>query len=745
MTIQPMPSTPALILIVGTSMLPAMVEVERIFLRSDSRRGMTTRFLALNLFPRKNEAEWIPLDEALTLKTNSYPWKEVYELALNLVENLKVGIRSALHELRSHEKLIEVGLGGKTALPLDVYVVADLSEPDASAMLTLLPAIQSLLKDEPYAAFHVLLTIAVFDEEPVSSVNTRVSLNTLQTLLRSRNQYAIPQIYLFDRFKEGVWEAQNALEVHTILGNFLLALLSGGLAQNIANQLPQADLEQYEAYFCGASASAIVLDMEQLQKACALRLGQEIIEHEFHSKVDPNPGPIDEMAGNFMEEHANPHVWGMRLCSGSPFRTRVGGDGLEFHISDLEFEDVLMEDWGKTIQAYDAEFRKKHLPVQIELVSKNSIELDREFRDRMTLLAQSLPPQARLYPGGVRSARLILEGLRRALLDSCPEAGEEADMEQVEKKWIEPIRTSLDWLENAIRQLPKPPRWVAGLPVFLKRPAIQLFNLIYLHRELRTITDLRQASVRLLEQKYAEFMSVTLAQRLIELNQGWMKALDKQIRAVKHLQSSLDAVQASMKNEISAEISGASLFRLPVLNETLLAWAYYQGKRPQAGFRHALLNDRGFLKDWPKTSRKVLQAKLMEFCQDVYRSLSDVDLEEVLSHQNGNDNNDLAMALSQGAIPLLRPNFDQTGSGPSYQMRFFQSLDPRQSSLLPVIKSDMQDWQEVSTGDPYLALCCRVRVMIPHSALSHIFERGRDAFEGLDEKTKKLYSVLEVK
>lgn len=745
MTTQPMLSTPALVLTIGSSMLPALAEVKRIVLQSDSRRAKTTRFLALNLVPRKNEAEWISLPQALTLKNNPCSWKEVNDLAQNLIDPIKAGIRSSLHELRSHEQLIEVGLGGKTALPLDVYLIADLSEIGAAALLTVLPAIQSLLKDEPYAAFHVLLNIAVFDEDPVSIANAHVSLNNLRTLLRSQNQYPIPQIYLFDRFKEGVWEAQNALEVHTILGNFLLALLSGGLAQNIAHQLPQTDVEQYEAYFCGASAAAVVLDMEQLQKNCALRLGQEIIENEFHSKVDPDPGPIEEMAGNFLEQYANPHVWRMRLCSGSLFRTRAGGDGLEFYISDLEFDDVLMEDWGKTIQAYDEDFRKKHLPVQVELLSKNSIEFDREFLNRMTIFAQSLPQQVRLYPGGVRSARLILERLRRALLDSCPEPCDEAHTERVEQKWIEPIKTSLDWLESAIRELPKPPRWVLGLPLFLKRPAIQLFNLIYLHRELQTITDLRQASVRLLEKKYAELMDVTLAQKLIEPNKGWGKAMDKHIQAVKRLQSSLDAVQASLINETSDEISAVSLFRLPVLNEILPGWAYYQGKRPQAGFRHALLNDWDFLKDWQKSSRLALRAKLMEFCRDVYRSLSEMDMEEVLSHRNRNDNSELVMALSQGAIPLLRPNFDQTGSGPSYQMRFFQSRDPRQSSLLPVIKNDMQDWREVSTGDPYMAMCCRVRVMIPSSALSQIFERGRDAFDGLGEETKEQYVMQEVK
>lgn len=745
MTTQPLRSTPALVMTIGTFMLPAIAEVKRIFFQSDSRRRATTRFLALNLSPRKNEAELIPLEQALALKSNLCSWKDVNDHAQSLIEYVKVGIRSSMQELRSHEKLIEVGLGGKNALPLDVYLIADLSEADAATLLTVLPAIQTLLANEPYAGIHILLNVAVFDENPTSIVNVFVTLNNLRAWSQSQKQFPIPQIYLFDRFKEGVWEAQNALEVQTILGNFLLSLLSGELAQYIAHQLTQTDREQHQSYFCGASAVAIVLDMEQLQKICALQLGQELLKNEFHSNVDPNPGPIQEMIENFLDGHANLRMWKKRLCSDSLFRMRTGDDGLEFHISDLEFEDVLMEDWGNSIQTYDKDFKKKRLPTQFELLNKNTAALDREFLDQMTNFAQSLPQQARLYPGGVRSARLILERLRQTLLEICPAPRVESHVEHLEKEWTEPIKTSLEWLENAIRKLPKPPPWALRLPSFLKKPTVHFFNLIYLRRELQTINDLRQASVCLLEQKYAALMDAMLAQKLIELNKGWIKSLDKHIRATKRLQSNFDAIQTRMKIEMISVISTTSLFRVSALNEILLAWAYYNGKRPQAGFRHTLLTEREFLKRWPKKNQNVLYEQLMEFCREVYQPLSEIDLDEVLSHRNGKDNGDLATALAQGAIPLLRPNFDRTGSGPSCQMRFFLSRDPRQSSALPIIKSDMQDWQEISTGDPYLVTCCRVRVMIPDSALSHVFERGRGMFDALDEETKGQYSLKEVR
>jgi len=120
-------------------------------------------------------------------------------------------------------------------------------------------------------------------------------------------------------------------------------------------------------------------------------------------------------------------------------------------------------------------------------------------------------------------------------------------------------------------------------------------------------------------------------------------------------------------------------------------------------------------------------------------------MDEILRHRNGVSPDGLASSLSQGAIPLLRPNFDQTGSGSSCQMQFFQSKDPRSSSLLPALKSDMQEWQEVASDDAYIAICSRVRMMIPCQALSQVFERGRTDYESLDKNVKAEFLMEEEK
>lgn len=718
-TTPPMISTPALVLTIGSSLAPAIADVERIFFQSDSRRDATTRFLTLDFHAKKPELLPVRAMEQ-GKRSGNLSCAQIREMAHEGAEAIRVGIRSALHELRSHEKLIEVGLGGKTALSLDVIIAADLAEPESAALEMLIPLIQILLTDEPYAKLHLLLSAAVFSDDPLASANVHDALQNTQKILEDKEQLSLPQVYLFDRYKEGVWEARDAGELQTLLGNFLLALLSGGLAQSLAHQVSQLDVEERRAYFCGASATALIFDVEQLQKACAMRLGAEIVEAEFHSKLIPDPVPVEEMANDFALRHANSQVWMNRLCRESIFHAH-GEAGIELHLSDLCFEDLPMEDWVKTIQAYDAAFEEKQLPAQTDLIGRNAGELNDEFLEQLAQFIQSLPRQARLYPGGVCAAQMIAERMRKIFQKTqfVP-----SDLSAVEQEWNAQITVSLEALARTMQTLPKPPRWVFRLPVFLRKPAIQLFNLIFLYRELKMLTDLRQNSVRLMEQKYEAWMKEIVTQKLTELSAGWVTAIEKHKKSLKRLQSALDKLQGQFNQRTVELIASPSLFRLSALDESVLAWAYYYGKRPQDGFRHTLLNEHGFLNDWQKSNLKTFEERLEDFCTRIYDPLSSTDLEEALHHRDGKDASFLALSLVQGAVPLLRPNFDQTGSGSSFQLRFFQCKDPLSSPLYPIFKEDEQEWQIISTDDQLIAICCRVRMMIPLSALNHIFERG---------------------
>ncbi len=734
--------TPALILVLGSGMRPAISEVERIFVQSDSRREAVTRFLVLNLENKNERVDFLPLREGKEKKErNSLSWRQVCKRAQEHASALKTGLGSALHELRAHEKLIEVGLGDQSALPLDVILVADLSEAEAAALIPLLPMLQSLLMDEPFARVHLLLGTAVFDDAPLAEGRVFYALGQLKDILDGRNVLEktgalLPNVYLFDKYKEGVWEARDAAELQILLGNFLLALLSGGLAQRLAHTVSQLDMAENDAWFRNAAAAILFFDVEKVKQACIARLAAEIVKSEFHSKVAPDPGPVEEMAVYFIENHANPQTWRMELCRETLFHT--SGTGLDFHIPDLHFEELPMEDWVKTIQTYDHEFHATRMPAQSNLLRRNAEALNARFREQLETFTGLLPQLPRLYPGGIVSARQVLERIRRGLLDgqTAPD-----DPKAIQKEWEARIQESLDRLGSTLRRLPKPPRWFFRLPVFLKKPAIQIFHLIFLRRELQALLEMRQECVRLLEQKYTVWMEQAIHQELTTLCKEWVDRLNAKLKAVARLQSALDGLYRRFSRQTSDLVASSSVFRLSALDDSVLAWAMFYGKRPQEGFRHALLADHDFLKDWQKAKPRDLADRLETFCREVYQPLSDIDLQEALQHRAEKDAEGLAATLMQGAVPLLRPNYDRTGGGSSFQLRFFQCKEPRSSSLYPCVRSDPQEWQEIDTGDPCLAICCRVRSLIPLHALDSLFTRGRAAFDALDEESKAEFSM----
>lgn len=714
-----MTSTPALVLTIGSGLIPEVADVQNIFFQSDVRRKATTRFLALDFRAKQPELTEVGVTER-GKHSNTISRSQALAMTREHAGAIQNGIRSILHDLRSHEKLIEVGLGGKAHLPLDVMILADLAEPESAALETILPSLYSLLTDEPYAKVHLLLSIAAFSENPLECANMQKSLEALCGVLEDKEQTCLPQVYLFDRYKEGVWEARDAGELQTILGNFVLALLSGGLAQRLAHQVARLDVAENQAYFCGASATALIFDIQQLQKACAMRLGAEIIGMEFHSKIVPDPTPVEEMAADFLLKFANPQTWTIRLCRDSLFRSN-GATGVELHFSDLLFEDVPMENWSKLIQAYDLTFKEKHLPVQTDLVTRNAGLLNHEFLEQTTQFIQTLPQQTRLYPGGIVASRMIVEQIQKNIQNLRFVFG---DSTVIEKDWNAQIKGTLERLQTMMQSLPKPPRWIFRLPEFLRKPIIELFNLLFLYRELKTLTDLRQCSVRLVEQKYEALMKEVIFQRLNELALDWAPTFEKHQKSLKRLQSALDKLQLQFNEQASELIYTPSLFRLSALDESVLNWAYYYGNRPQDGFRHALLGEHGFMSEWQKSKSRTFWQRLEGFCTEVYQGLSKTDLEEALHHRDGKDAGFLALSMMQGSVPLLRPNFDQTGSGSSFQLRFLQCKDPFSSSLYSTFKNDEQEWEYVSTDDVLLATCCRVRMMIPGTALKHIFERG---------------------
>jgi len=176
---------------------------------------------------------------------------------------------------------------------------------------------------------------------------------------------------------------------------------------------------------------------------------------------------------------------------------------------------------------------------------------------------------------------------------------------------------------------------------------------------------------------------------------------------------------------------------LGAVDEAVVEWAYSHHQKPPAEARFTLLQEQRFLEGWQKITIKTLEARLLAFCRQLFQPLYQVTLEEALRHRQEADAAALLAAMTQGAAPLLRPDFDRGGGQRSFQTCHFLCADPHTSALTALLKGGQREWEFMATADPYLAICCRARHLIPLNALEELTRRGRKALESLAAEQKQ--------
>jgi len=749
MSVRQVPPTPALVLAIGQLASETVAEGELIFLRGDRRRASTTSFLALGKIGEgQGQPKFIlvPLKQALTSKiSKSQDARQSYQDFISAASNIRAALEVALHNLRTHERLLEVGLGDKPALPLDVILLADLTDPMCAVLFPLAVILQSLLTHEPYGKGHLLLSTAVFSPQGTNrqtEAQLYTHIQTLEALFAARRNTVKDQLasalgmtellpplpfscYLFDCYKEGTWEVKDEAELKIILGNFLLALLSGGLAQQLSPAAPQPDILDRQAYYSGAAATALVFDPQALSRACAARLGAEIIVEEFGPQVPADPRLGQIVTDELMAQMPTPRDWLKRLIAGIPYELSPTGDlRLNIHFADLRFEDVPIERWVQSILDYDESFEKTRFPDHQAALQTNAEELCEEMQSRLTALIEALPQQPRLYPGGLAASRQVLQNMAGLF----EEHQRLFSSNQNGAAYTATFTAALQTLDQAIAALPKPPLWINRLPLPLKTIAISIFTLLFLRREHQRLILLRQQCVRSLEQKVAAALEEIAGQRLAGLCQQLLEAIAQAEESLQRLENILDRVRKRLAREWKEFPPAASIFRPSAVDKAVAGWAFSHWRQPAEKVRTSLLSDHGFLREWREATVRDLEMRLLDFGGEVYQSLWELGLDDILPQRSDKDAEALITILAQGAVPLLRPNFDRIGgSSASYQTRHLLCADPQASIFTPSLRKDLGEWQSVATGDAYLALCCRVRHMIPLAALHELLQAIRPA------------------
>lgn len=747
--------SPGLVLSLGKLANRAALDAQALLLRSDPWRVRAVKFLTLN----DGKAGLIWTQTRSARRAELFPKgtrAQVCEAMLQSAGDWQAQLEDALHDLRAHEQALTAGGEPRPVQMLRVLALADLGEPGAAALFPLLVSLQRLLAREPYCQVLLLLNVAGFgpsgtrkqrlacraanlaDLHELLSANSPLRARLAAKLEVNTSDPLNAQVFLFDRYKEGGWEAKNESELGLILANSLLAFLLGDTAVG-----RQVSIQTDEPLYSGVGAAALVYDPAELMESCAARLGAEVLNTEFGANALPELCALHETAAELSGLHGEWSGWLANLLAGTPFTLR-GRDAtqVDLHFSDLSFDDLPLEEWGDAISGQDRHFGETVFPAARERLLANAHSLRDMLIGKQNDALESLPQRERLYPGGPAAARKVIGLLATYLQERMSKEEGGSDSQAFQNQ----IDVSLKLLDQAIEQLPQPPRWFRQLPTFLRRAARAIFALLYQREALARLMLLRQQAIRAVELKYAGLLEGEARQQENELRRCLLDGLKQADAALQVLQGVVYSAQLRLEKRSGLPGRIETPFRQPAVDQAVYEWAYQRGLKPAGEMRYLLLEEHGLLSDWKTLDARKIEAALLSFARGLYQFTWQLTLDEILAQRESTDLSGVWALLSQGSAPLLRPDYDrvsmdaarQPGAGEqTNQKRVFLCQSAKSTPFLPFLRGPLTGWQAQSTGDPFLAFCLRLRQGLPLPALETLREGAAGKPDGLFEAERE--------
>jgi hypothetical protein len=742
--------SPSLVLAIGHQANGIAAQAQTIFLRSDPWRAHQAKFLSLSLGQQAG-FDWNPTRPTKAAKRYKQTRAQVTSGMLKSSDVWQSQLDDALHSLRIHEP----GAAEKSVLALHVILISNLTDPLSAALFPVLVSLQSLLAREPYCQVSLLLSAADFSapkNQGQALACLAANLNDLETLSPQSSLFttichalgiappaSLPiQTYLFDRYKEGVWEVGTEPELSLLVSNFLLALLSSE-----PGIFAPAHGQDTHLALLGAGSTVLVYNPAELQEACAARLGAETLHSEFGADISPDLRAIHTVVEKSASMYGDLKDWLTRLLAETPFSLRFSKYPTpDIHFSDLSFENLPLEEWSYAISGHEKYFGEKVFPAAKESLKENAGLLAEELLGQHLDMLETLPLQIELYPGGLQASLKVMDLLRGRIqerLQSHPLSGDSDISEQALQDRLD---EHLKLLDDAIQALPAVPTWFRYIPFPASRLARFLFALLYQRRELARLMILRQNALRTAELKYAALMESETRQQVQCLSQKLIDALDLVSKNVQSLQVVMQEAGLRLEKRAEPALQSDSPFRQPALDQATYEWAFMRGGKPADEMRLLWMEQEGFLDEWKSLDATKVESALMNLSRSLYQFVWEISLDEILAHRTETDLQPLWDVLSQGAAPLLRPDFDLAGAdGQAFQTQFFICQSARTTCFAPFLRVPLAEWQTHSTGDPYLAFCVRLRQGLTLSMLGGSPAQARRIFGKLPEIEREQFGL----
>jgi hypothetical protein len=768
--------TPTLVIGLDEMGIDVAADVRKILRSSNPQQFALTTFLSLDLFSKETDNECPNVAKLTEIKDqenlhvfddkafserDQLTRRTIFECITQELPHLQATLRKSFHQLRTHERLIEAGLGSERIVPFDVILAADLTSLIGSgAFLPVVSLLQQMLATEAYGMGHFLISIADFSSsmEKDALANLKIlarpyaSLLELDALadprqdeLRQRLATVLEmdaldplsfRMYLFDHKKEGGSEVKDRDELRVIMGNFLLAMLLGGFARSLTDGMPWAEIQDRRAFFNSASATIAMIDPRPLLDVCALRLGTDFLMAEMNVTQPCEHQQVHQLTSEIKARLGETGSWLRKLCKSTPLDLviREHAWDLKMHFDDIEFKDVPEVQWADTIRSYAENFESEKLPAYQERIGSNCTSLIDEILAVFKTEASKLPQTPCIYPGGLQASKSILIQLAKWLAAEDT-ATRESDIH---------IDASLNALSQVAQQVKPVPPWLSTIlriaGIFMD---VDDFVRWWRYRDTH-IVALREKCLQLLEQKYAAQLENTLRNHLQEVNDELNTRILKCLEQLDLLSDKIEVARRRLSLDIDAYAASNSSFRVTPIDKSIIESVYIDHKPASEIVRQALLEKHAFLSDWSEVGVEALTSRLIQYGHKVFAHVVDLSLEEVLQKSSEHTAVSVFSNLSQGAVPLLKPEFDAIGIGYSHVARYVLIPSAQKTILRDACESLLNRWECVFSGIFNLVVCVQVRHFIPIKSLKNFTNEGYKAYQRLDDGERDQLHLLKI-
>ncbi len=704
---------------------------------------------------------------------------------------LRQEVEKVIYDVRSHDRLITAGWSDSIDVPLNIYLVADLKDPEAAGfLLPLSILLDGLVREANLCQVHLLLNTAVFprqtkdEKSPDQDVEIYSFLLELDELLQDKSELRKlipstpawdgeapinPTVYLFDRNKPGTYVVRDNDQMGIMVGNALLALLQDNLAKRLQASNDDFEIADRKSFYNSIGAVALVSDPQSLQIACARRLSRQFLDEyllaetaDVQTAAKEAQQLQDDLGGlpgwlGQVTSHLPPAIGQVNILTATNELAILLTD---LKLSEIDYEQVPGTPWAQEFRDYLVRYRSDTSPLVSTALRKNAQQMLEVFSGKISALMDCLPAKPHLYPGGIQNAIRTLEFLTAYLGQQTGLVKDVQTLLKNKKTKVEhELEHKLDQIQDIFEAAPKLIWLVRIFPRTIRLELAPFYYAWRYSKELLLVRTLRDECLYLIQAQAAMEMqdqALIHLQKIITQLEGMLTRGQQDYRTLND-----QVVAASKQLPVDwpafplgqSENGWEEFFRVPLVDLCLADWSFQKWHPDYPKWNDELLSQRGLFQDWRNASPDSIDQCLIEAAMVNYAAIWQTSLEEILRQWATNPEEfHSATPITPSLIsqslaanqPLVRPDFDAIGGGGVSTLHNLALLGRPDWAyfVLPPVRPGVNLPEIVYTGDPFSGLFLRVRRSVPLESLVDMIRAGKTGWENMPEEARRKYKII---